>query len=146
MAEDAGRDPKAITDGQYGLIVATADNRAEWLQSEVRKRKYEQTKALLNALIEEGVATGQLYYFKGEVYRRINTDEDDQEAATLFEKAIETGGSPPSVYRALGLTYWDLGQKKKAHAAFSDYLEREPYAGDTEIIKAYMREIRGEAD
>ncbi len=99
-------------------------------------------------LLEDGVDTGDLHFFRGELYRlrgkkadgdKEGDTDDKDKALAAYAEALDAGGAPPEIHRSMGLIYLKSGQSEKAWAAFARYLELSPDADDLEIIKSMMQ-------
>jgi len=104
------------------------------LQDELYLRDFDRTEVLLGYLLEDGARPGELYYFKGELYRLRNGEGDQEKALAAYEKARSTDVYPPETLRALGLLYNRMGDKDRSKAFFEGYLELRPDCKDREMI------------
>jgi len=105
-----------------------------FLEDELHQRDFPRLEVLLNQLIEADPASGELYFFKGELYRLREEKGDPEKALAAFEKATTQVQCPAETFRALGLLYSREGETEKAHASYREYLRRKPDAMDREMI------------
>ncbi len=105
-----------------------------FLEDELHQRDFPRIEALLDQLIEADPDSGELHFFKGELYRLRDNEGDPGKALSAFEKATAQAQCPPETFRALGLLYGRLGKPESAHAAFTEYLTRKPDAMDRAMI------------
>ncbi len=128
--------------GRRRFVEMTAGFRGEWLRDELRQRDFGAMQVVLDRLKEAGANLGELHYFQGEFHRlRAEEEEDDTaKAVAAYERAIELGGSPPEVYRALGLVHWSVKRKTQAKAAFENYLAAAAEAPDRAMIEHYLQQ------
>lgn len=135
----------ASTGGRKGIRQfqrAIARHRGAWLQDEVRKRDYESTEALLDSLIAARYRIGEVYFYKGELYRLREEDGDLKKAIGFYRKAKANKGAPAEVHRSLGIAYWKTKQLKSARASFRAYLAAAPKAEDRSMVKSYLQQLR----
>jgi predicted Zn-dependent protease len=141
LAGKAFRPDRPGTVGREDYLAVTLPHRASLLRDELRRRDFKRTAVLLERLSTAGIAPGEVRYFQGEMYRLRNDDGDAAKATASYEQAIETGGAPPETYRSLGLVLMKQGDRAKARAAFTGYLERRPDADDRQMVEAYLRRM-----
>jgi predicted Zn-dependent protease len=109
-----------------------------FLEDELHQRDFPRLEVLLDQLIAADPSSGELSFFKGELYRLRGEEGDPGKALAAFEKATVQDQCPPETFRSLGLLYEGQGQTGKAHAAFREYLKRKPDATDREMIMHMM--------
>jgi hypothetical protein len=128
--------------GRRRFVEMTAGFRGVWLRDELRQRDFGAMQVVLDRLKEAGANLGELHYFQGEFHRLRAEDEEDDaaKAVAAYESAIELGGSPPEVYRALGLVHWSAKRKTQAKAAFENYLAAVAEAPDRAMIEYYLQQ------
>ncbi len=129
--------------GRNRYVEMTAGFRGGWLRDELRQRDFGAMQVVLDTLLEAGANPGELYYYQGELYRlRAETENDDAgKAVTAYEKAIDLGGAPPEVHRALGLIHWSASRNIAAKLAFEAYLSAADEATDRAMIEHYIQQI-----
>lgn len=110
------------------------------LQDELKLRRPSETLVLLDRLLENNPADGQLMYFKGEAFRLRNGKNDTERAFESYEASIRTGTAPSETYRSLGLLEQKKGNRESAHQYFRTYLDKKPDAEDAELIRSYINE------
>lgn len=108
--------------------------RHQFLKDELHQRDFSRSEVLLDYLIEDGADLGDLYYFKGELYRLRGKEGDLDRAIREYNKALSEINYPPETLRALGLLYKQKGEHDKANAALKDYLKQNPDSIDREMI------------
>lgn len=115
--------------------------RAQLLRDELHLRKYGPFEVLVDELIERGDNLAELYYFKGEMHRLRNKEDDLQKALEFYGRAREASGTAPAgLFRSMGLVHLKLGQKDEARFAFREYVDKNPQARDLDMIKHLIGE------
>ena len=129
--------------GRNRYVEMTAGFRGGWLRDELRQRDFGAMQVVLDNLMEAGANLGELYYYQGELHRlRAETENDDADKAMkAYEKAIDLGGAPPEVHRALGLIHWSAKRQGAAKLAFEIYLSTATEATDRAMIEHYLQQI-----
>jgi predicted Zn-dependent protease len=117
--------------------------RYKFLQDEMHLRDFDRTEVLLDQLIEDGASLGELFYFKGELYRLRGEEDDLNKALAAYEKARSEAEFPPETLRALGLLYLEKGESVKARSSLQEYLALKPDCVDREMI-IYMLSREGQ--
>ncbi|MCA9426710.1 MAG: tetratricopeptide repeat protein [Candidatus Omnitrophica bacterium] len=78
-----------------------------------------------------------------------NLAERHEDAAKLYETAVEVGGDFPELYCNMGLTYEKLSKVSKAVDAFQKYAdlakkdESEESKAEIREVKAHIRQLKG---
>jgi predicted Zn-dependent protease len=108
--------------------------RFQFLHDEMYLRDFARTEVLLNSLIEDGANLGELYHFKGDLYRLRGNDGDKDRAIAAYEMALGEAEFPPETLRALGLLYQSQGAKDKSRISFKRYLDLKSDSTDREMI------------
>jgi Zn-dependent protease with chaperone function len=122
--------------GRDRFLAIVTPRRASWLLQETHLRQFKRSEALFDMMLEDGVNPAEIYYFKGELHRFRNDEEDAEKAVTLYETALEAEGTPPpEIYRSLGLLYRQQDKNAQAAGAFRDYLTHAPEAEDRLFIE-----------
>ncbi len=88
---------------------------------------------------EHGYASAALYFNTGAQF--FNTGEYEQ-AAAMFEKALELDSALAEAERSLGWTLVRLGRREEARRHLERYLELRPAAADRQQIEAQLAELR----
>lgn len=127
--------------GEDTLRAAVRPFRVAWLEGELSRGEYDESLVLINRLLRVEPASGDLFYFQGEAYRRRAGDGDLEQARDSYSKAIAAGTQIPQVHRGLGLVLLKLGDKAGAKQAFATYLQRTPNADDRSMIEFYLRSL-----
>ncbi len=144
LAEMAAAYPTTAAElGRNRYLAMTAGFRGGWLRDELRQRDPGALQVVLDNLMESGANLGELYYYQGELHRlRAEAEEGDADKAlTAYEKAIDLGGAPPEVHRALGLIHWSAKRQSEAKLAFETYLSAAVEATDRAMIEHYLRQM-----
>lgn len=128
--------------GTERFIEITAPHRGEWLEAELKRRRYPRVQVVLDRLIAAGSHLGELYYYQGELYRRRGEEDDAEKAVEAYQKALSEGDAPAATYRDLGFTQWTLGRTAEAQRAFENYLALAPDAGDRAMIESYVEQLQ----
>lgn len=120
------------------LRAALVPIRLDFLMDEVRKGHFRETKALIEVLLPDDPAPGQLLYAMGELHRKRGKEDDEILALSYFHDACEAVGAPPEAFRMVGTLRWRRGEKEMAKEFFQRYLKAAPNAGDREMIAHYL--------
>lgn len=116
-------------------------HRARWIEDQLNLRQFNQAELILGWLAEDGVAPGQIQFYRGELYRQRGEEGDAALARTAYEAAVTYVTAPPEAHRSLGLIHLREGNREAARPCFARYLELKPGADDREMIRSYMGEI-----
>ncbi|MBF0269029.1 MAG: M48 family metalloprotease [Alphaproteobacteria bacterium] len=117
-------------------------HRASFLEDEISTKPQKHSLAVLDILIEDGVRLGELYYYKGEIYRRGNAKDGPTEALKLYELALKSEGFPTEIHKSIALARLALGQKDKARTEFETYLAKSPKAQDAHLVRMQIEELK----
>ncbi len=128
--------------GRDKLFAAMHGVRPALLRDELRRRDFARTEVLFDRLLTAEPASALIHFFKGELYRLRNQDEDEASAIESYERALSLGGAPRETSRALGLLFLRRGQKDRARLAFERYLADTPTAEDRAMILSYLEQLR----
>jgi predicted Zn-dependent protease len=115
--------------------------RIQWLKENLALAQFDQSLALVQALLKDDPHSGELQYALGEIYRRRNASGDSVKALAAYSAAIAAGGAPNDVYRGLGLTSMKAGDKDAARAALQKYLAVAPSSDDRAMIEFYLSQL-----
>jgi predicted Zn-dependent protease len=118
---------------------ALAQHRSEFLIDELKRRNFGETRVLLERMQKAFPDDGELQYCLGEAYRLRAQDKDLGEAVAAYRRAESLKGTPPEMYRSLGLVQRKLGDEAQAETAFAKYLELKPAAPDGALIRTYFK-------
>ena len=127
--------------GTERFLAATIPVRAMLLRDELRRRDFAQSQILLDRLIQTGNGLGELHFYQGELFRLRAEPGDESKARQAYQKALEVGGAPVEIHRAMGLVFFKAGEKASAREAFERYLRERPKADDKEMIQSYLRQL-----
>jgi predicted Zn-dependent protease len=108
---------------QMEYLTAIHPFRPIWLKNELRKRDYEASQVVLDHLFKSNDASGELYFFRGELYRMRAQEEDIQKAIVSYQNALGFEDCPPAAYRSLGLMFWKKNQIEDARTCLETYLK-----------------------
>jgi predicted Zn-dependent protease len=125
--------------GEVEYRSALATRRPEFLGDELKRRRFGETKVLFDRLLKAVPDDGEVQYALGEAYRMRDGVTDAQSALEAYRKAQTMRGTPPELYRSMGLLERQLGQHAEARASFTRYLELRPNAHDAELVRRYIR-------
>jgi Flp pilus assembly protein TadD len=112
--------------------------RSGWLEDEIGRRHYSQTRVLLERLAGQTDAAGSIHYFYAEMYRRRAKSGDLALAEQEYRTALQAADAPASAWRGLGLTLRQQGRTADARAAFVRYLSAAPAASDRAMIESWI--------
>ncbi len=113
-------------------------HRSLWLRDELRRKRYESFRVLLDQQMVEPVSSALIDFYRGELFRLRAEDGDAERAIAAFEKAKAQPSVPATVYRSLGLVQWNRNELLAARNAFEQYLEADPNATDRAMIANYV--------
>lgn len=145
-AEERQKALAAIAAARFGGRVGDGEHRralgryrAEFLADELKRRRFAETRVMLERMLRALPADGELKYFFGEIYRMRGQGEDLQQALAAYREAERMSGTPPELYRSMGLVLRQMGEEAQSAAAFARYLELQPNAPDAAIIRTYVK-------
>jgi len=115
--------------------------RAELIEDQLKVGKESESEYLLNQLIAEGNGLGELYFYKGELYRRSRDADRKKDAIKHYEKSLQYGDSPADAYRSFGLIHMKQKNYSEAKEAFENYLQKAAIADDREMINFYLQSM-----
>lgn len=118
---------------------AMAPFRWEFLEDELRRRRFGESLALLDRKLRETPNDGTLLYFRGEVYRQRGTAEDVDKALESYAQAERQPGAPAQLYRSRALIMQSRGDDAAAKINYQSYLSKRPDAEDRELIASYLK-------
>jgi predicted Zn-dependent protease len=139
LAAAAGSLGKEGRTGDTEYRTALARHRSGFLAEELKRRQPGETRVLLTRMLGAMPDDGELQYCLGETYRLRAQPEDLKQALAAFRRAEELKGTPPEMYRSLGLVHRQLGEETQAETAFARYLELKPAAADGALIRTYLK-------
>lgn len=122
--------------GRDRFLAIVGPRRATWLRQETHLRQFKRSEALFDMMLEDGVNPAEIHYFKGELHRLRDGEEDTELAVEFYKKALDAEGTPPpEIYRSLGLLYRQQDENAQAADAFRNYLTHVPNAEDRLFIE-----------
>lgn len=130
--------------GRDRFLAITGPRRAKWLRQETHLRQLKRSEALFDMMLEDGINPAEINYFKGELYRLRNDEEEEdaQKALEFYLTALDAEGTPPAeIYRSLGLLYRQQDENVKAADAFRTYLAGNPDADDRLFIENLINRL-----
>lgn len=140
LGDDLQRESGATEAGREAYLAATLPHRAAWIDDELRRREFEQTRVLLEDLLVDDPNPAELHFFLGENHRLRAADGDNEKALEFYEKALaDTGTAPPELYRSLGIVRLRMNEGARAADAFRRYLEQVPDSPDRLIIEQMIK-------
>jgi predicted Zn-dependent protease len=119
--------------GAEDYRAALAPHRTLLLHDEIRRRRFGETRVLLERLQRASPRDGELRYFLGEACR---LEGDFEQALAHYREAAVMEGAPAELYRSMGLASRRLGSDPAGF--FRRYLELNPAARDAEIVRSYL--------
>jgi predicted Zn-dependent protease len=141
MAKAKGPERTNWTVGAESYDAVLRPFRLQWLHENLTLAHFDQSLALVQALLKDEPHSGELQYALGEIYRRRNADGDSAKALAAYSAAVAAGGVPDDVYRGLGLTSLKAGDKPAAKAALQKYLSLAPKSEDRAMIEFYLSQM-----
>lgn len=120
---------------------AIGPHRLNWLQGELKRAAYDEHLVLAERMLEAEPRSGELLFFKGEIYRKRNGDGDLTAAQAVYELAVLQPDAPVEAHRSLGLTALKLKKTALARRSFETYLEKRPDADDRQMIEFYLQQM-----
>lgn len=111
-------------------------------ESAVRLGRLSQAMRLLTSLLERHPRAAAAWYLKGLVQAE---ERKYKEAASSFQKSIDSGYAHPDAYLNLGIALDATGDRQAAHAAIDQSLERDPQRPAAHYYKALLTLQDGEA-
>lgn len=126
--------------GEEAYRIAIARHRSEFLAEELKRRRFGETRVMLERMLAALPGDGELQYSLGEAYRLRSGGEDLKLALDAYRKAESMQGTPAELFRSKGLVLRQLGEPDEAKAAFSRYLELKPAAPDGALIRTYLKQ------
>jgi Zn-dependent protease with chaperone function len=139
LAEAAAAKGDAGRTGEAEYRAALEKHRSDFLADELKRRRFGETKALFERMLAALPEDGELQYCLGEAYRLRAQDEDLKQALAAYRRAEAMKGTPPELYRSMGLVHRQLGEVPQSDAAFGRYLELKPAASDGALIRSYLK-------
>jgi hypothetical protein len=97
------RDDHDYLVGRTELQSVVLPVRGSWLREELRQRKLARAEVLIDRLRASGVGTGELHFFKGELYRVRAGDGDTDRALAEYAWAVAAGDAPAQTFRSIGI-------------------------------------------
>ncbi|UIP08235.1 M48 family metalloprotease [Erythrobacter sp. SDW2] len=108
-----------------------------FLDDQVKLNDFGATEYILGNLAEHGW-TAPLLFARGELYRARGAQRDLVNAINFYSGAIEQDPELAGAYRGLGLSLIKTGRTSEGQAALTRYLELEPEASDTKMIRLML--------
>ena len=135
LAASAGTGGR-IGEAEYRSVLAA--QRPDFVADELKRRKFGETRVLFERLLKAVPDDGEIQYALGEAYRIRDGVGDAQGALEAYRKAQAMRGTPPELFRSMGLLQRQLGQRTEAAASFARYLELKPGATDAGLVRRYL--------
>jgi len=124
--------------GQESFIAAVRPYRMQWLEAELNRGKYTESKVLVDRLLGAEPSSGLLRFYQAEIYRRQN---ENVLAMAAYKQALASPDVPVAAYRGLGLVAMKAKDPAVARQAFNSYLAKSPAADDRAMIEFYLSEL-----
>jgi predicted Zn-dependent protease len=125
------------------LVGRLARFRADWLEDELSRRNYTQSRILLERLKQTPANRAETLYFEGELYRKRAQDGDLQRALAAYDLAASDPNAPAALWRDRALVLRRLGRNAEAAQDFRRYLGVAPEAHDRAMIEHYLEQSGG---
>lgn len=127
--------------GQERFNLTVLPHRVEYLRDELHLRDFSKSEKLFDMLLEKSKQKGELFYYKGELFRIRGKEGDSARALAEYEHAMQSGAVIPEMFRAMGLIYQKQGERQNAVKALNRYLELSPDCTDAKMVKFMIEEM-----
>jgi len=112
-----------------------------FLRDELRRRDFGGSLLLADRLLASGADAGAIHFFRGEVYRPRDEQDDDARAVAALTLALQGDRTPAEAHRSLGLIHMKRGEAGLALTALARYLKERPDAEDRGMIESYLARL-----
>ena len=112
------------------------------MEDQLDTNRFGRTEAMLSDHQKIGVDTNLINYFKGEMYRQRNEENDAKLAKESYMRAVQGEKPVAEAYHNLGYIYLKEGSLSEAKYNFSKYLELKPDSDDRAMIEFYIKETQ----
>ncbi len=126
--------PAPGRDGREEFRKTMAPIRTSLLDEQVKQNDPGASLYIINAHAADGW-DGTLRYYEGETYRLRDAPGDGSIAATAFAAAVAFPDAPHVAWRAHGYALIKDGKRDEGHIALKRYLDLEPHAHDTAMVR-----------
>jgi len=116
--------------------------RKKWFDDELLRKKYPQTRIVLNQLSPSKLYPGELEFFEGELIRMAKDENYIAQSIEHYQKSIDLDPNEPRARREIGLMLMKTDQKARAAENLRAYLDLEPEAADASVIKSFLKQLR----
>ena len=138
----AAQPPKAHWEtGTQSYQAVIRPFRMQWLAENLALAHFDESLAMLQALMKSEPHSSALHYYLGEVYRRRNANGDAAKALAAYHEAVADADAPGEAWRGLGLVSLKSGDNGAARTALQRYLTATPTADDRNMIEFYLSQI-----
>ncbi|MDA0786026.1 MAG: M48 family metalloprotease [Proteobacteria bacterium] len=128
--------------GRDRFLEIMLPRRAAWLRDELNLRSFHTSNELFDILLEDDPNPAEILFFKGELHRLRNDEDDAQMALDFYGEALNAAGSAPSyLHRSKGLVHNRRGDHAAAKESFEAYLEASPNASDRLIVEDMIERL-----
>ena len=112
------------------------------MEDQLDTNRFGRTEAMLSDHQKIGVDTNLINYFKGEMYRQRNEENDAKLAKESYMRAAQGEKPVAEAYHNLGYIYLKEDSLSEAKYNFSKYLELKPDSDDRAMIEFYIKETQ----
>lgn len=120
-------------DGAQRYRDALAPWLSMFLDDQIKLNDFGASEYIIASLARDGW-TADLWFARGELYRKRGHPRDLVNAVTFYSEAIAADADLATAYRGLGLSQSKLGETAAGQAALRKYLELAPNASDAKMI------------
>lgn len=113
-----------------------------FMEDQLDTNRYGRTEAMLRYHQKIGVDANLINYFRGEMHRQRNEENDANLAKESYMRAVQGERPVAEAYRNLGYIYLKAGSLPEAKYNFTKYIELKPDADDRAMIEFYLQETR----
>ena len=110
------------------------------MEDQLETNRYGRTEARLQDHHASGVDSNLINFFRGEMYRQRNLDDDFDKAKKSYRLATRGDKPVPEAYRNLGYIHLKEHNLSEAKHYFRKFLEVQPDADDRAMIEYYLQE------
>lgn len=120
---------------------AVADTLAEAADVELKAGLLDRAQATLSRHLALRPQSSRGYLLQAELARRSHPEGiRSPEARSNYERAVELAPENPDAVRALGLLYYETGDRQRARPLLEKYLALAPQALDRRLIARYLEQ------
>jgi predicted Zn-dependent protease len=112
------------------------------MEDQLDTNRFGRTGAMLSDHQKIGVDANLIDFFRGEMYRQRNEENDLKQAKESYLRAVQGEKPVAEAYHNLGYIYLKEGSLPEAKYNFTKYLELKPDTDDRAMIEFYLQETR----